>query len=71
MQLNISEDLYAEIRSALNYEANQSHSPIDYLLNDLPLSLKMEVNMTLHKLVFKEFPLFTEIGDKYFITWIS
>jgi hypothetical protein len=32
----------------------------------------MELKMTLHKLVFKEFHLFTEIGhDKYYITWIS
>ena len=27
--------------------------------------------MTLHKMVFKEFTLFSDIGDKYYITWIS
>lgn len=31
----------------------------------------MELTMTVHKLVFKEYPFFTTIGDKYFITWIS
>lgn len=71
--LNISDELYAEIRTSLNFEANNNHSELDYFLDDLPLSLRVELSMTVHKLIFKEFPLFTQIGEKQkgFINWIS
>jgi hypothetical protein len=63
--------MYSEIRSALMHESKSKNHEQQFLLNDLPLSLRMELSMTLHKQVFNKFTLFTEIGDKYFITWVS
>jgi len=70
LQVKLTDSLYNEIRSALTFEANQNTDD-KQLLNDLPLSLRMELSMMLHKQVFKKYTLFTEIGDKYFITWAS
>lgn len=50
----VSDELYGEIRSALNFESEQN-SEFDSILEDLPLSLRMELNMTVHCLVFKDY----------------
>lgn len=68
--ISMSDALYSEIRSAMNFQADQQ-SELDYVLDDLPLSLKMELNMTVHLLVFKDFKMFTKVGDKQFINWLS
>jgi hypothetical protein len=36
--------LYAEIRSALNYDATNKSHELDYFINELPQHLKMELS---------------------------
>jgi len=71
-QINgISDDLYEEIRSAVHFDSKRSTLDHDNFLQSLPLNLRMELTMKIHRKIFHKFTLFTKIGNKYFITWIS
>lgn len=48
LQVKMTDEMYNEIRSALTFEANQNNDD-KLLINDLPLSLRMELSMILHK----------------------
>lgn len=67
----LPEALYSEIRQAIRYDANQNSYELENFLKDLPLNLRMEFMMTVHNKAFENFPLFTSIGNKSFINWIS
>lgn len=63
--------MYEEIRSAVHFDAQRSNLDNENFLQSLPLNLRMELTMTLHRSVFHKLNLFTKIGNKYYITWIS
>lgn len=72
MKYNLSDELYSDVRQALQFGAQQTiHQERENFLRDLPLSLRMELSMTLHRQVFNKYTLFTDIGDRYYITWVS
>jgi hypothetical protein len=67
----VSEDLIENIRNALNFDANKSDGYLDELYKDLPTGVKMELMMVVHDATFSQFPFFKNLGNRYFVTWIS
>ena len=67
----VSEELIQNIRNALNFDANKSDGYLEELYVDLPTGVKMELMMVVHDATFSQFPFFKNLGNRYFVTWIS
>lgn len=67
----VSDELLKKIRTSLNYDANKSDYFLEELYVHLPIGVKMELQMVVHDATFLQFPFFKNIGNRYFITWIS
>jgi hypothetical protein len=67
----LPEGLYAELRSAIRYDAETNTNEVEEFMNKLPLSLRNQFMMSVHSQAFKDFPLFINIGNKSFINWVS
>lgn len=71
MHYYVPDALYQDIRSALNFDANKTDAYLDELYADLPASLKMELMMCVHDSALSKFHFFKDLGNRYFVTWIS
>lgn len=67
----VSEELFLRVRTALNYDATKSDKFVEELCIDLPTGVRMELMMVVHDSTFSQFPFFKNLGNRYFVTWIS
>ena len=67
----VKDELYQDIKSALNFDANKTDAYLDDLYADLPASLKMELMMCVHNSALEKFTFFKTLGNPFFITWLS
>ncbi len=67
----VPDELIANIRSALNFDATKSDDYLEELVKDLPQGIKMELMMVVFETQFKQFNFFTKLGNRQFVTWVS
>lgn len=67
----ISENLYQNIRSALNHDTSKDREMFNNFIDSLPLHLKLDLAMEVHNISFQEYTLFSDIGSKSFLIWIG
>lgn len=67
----VSESLIKNIRQALNFDANKTDDFLGDLSKDLPAGIKMELMMVVYQTQFAQFPFFSNLGNRYFVTWVS
>lgn len=67
----VPEELIANIRSALNFDATKSDDYLEELVKDLPQGIKMDLMMVVFETQFKQFNFFKNLGNRQFVTWVS
>ena len=70
-QHNISDQLYFEIRTALEYDSKTNTQGLDEFILKLPMHLRLEVSEEIHKENFTHFDFFNDLGNKNFLASIS
>lgn len=71
MHYPVTDALIKSIRHALNVDANKTDDYLEDVAKNLPAGLKMELMMIVYQSQFAQFPFFTKLGNRYFITWVS
>ena len=69
-QHNISDELFMNIRKALQYDS-KNNAGLDDFIHKLPMHLRLEVSEEIHRDNFMRFDLFKRIGNKSFLAWVS
>lgn len=70
-QHNLRKELYADIRAALNFDHQRKIEGLENFIESLPLHLKLEVSMEIHRDIFSKHSLFSTIGNKNFLSWVG
>lgn len=67
---NISSDLSYEIRTALNFDAERNMQGFNEFIHSLPVHLQMDITVEIHRELMEKYPLFQDIGNKHFLSWV-
>lgn len=67
----VPQSLTGEIRSALTFDANKTEGYLNDFFKDLPANLRMELMLCVHNSALSRFTLFSSLGNKQFVSWVS
>jgi len=62
--------LSQEIRTALNFDAERNMQGFNEFINSLPVHLQMDITVEIHRELMDKYPLFQNIGNKSFLSWV-
>ena len=67
----LPQELYQEIKKALNYDSAMCMEGIDEFMQQLPPTLRMAVSVSIHRKTFLTDPFFKELGDSRMLSFVG
>ena len=71
VKYKIGNELYFQIKKALNFDHSANMSGLDVFISGLPDKLRLDISEEIHRDNFEKFRLFSKIGGKNFLAWVA